>query len=513
MNTISTKNIYIVALVSLALGIFFNYLFYDKQIGVSFLLYVVLLLAGLFVFLFAFKISYDKRIFLFLPVILFFSVMIGLRDSMFLLFWNIVLTIILLLLLAHRIIGNKIKNNLFLDYLKTIVILPLNMLGKSFNALGRMISVGKGVKKLQRTSQITKGILITLPIVLFFLFLLSSADLVFKKLVTNLFIFNFNFDSEVVLQISLIFLFTLLWLGVYTYILENVSKTNNQPLSAVVSRYNFGNIEAGILFSTLNVLFLAFVIIQIKYLFAGHGAITQLGFTYAEYAHKGFGELIVVALLTFVLLFLAERYLERSENKSSLLFKILTGILIMFVLVIMTSAFIRLGIYEEAYGFTVLRILVQAFIIWLTAVFLWLAYKIIKGVEDRSFIFGIFLLVVLFFVVFNLLNPDSFVTRKNINQFTKTGTLDTIYLSTLSADAVPELIPLLEMSGVNDKYGNKLSGEVATALKIYYNPEVKHSWQSYNLSRSKAHKLINSKWDIISTLAAQNSSQEDVELK
>ena len=517
MPTLSTKRNYIVGLVSLGLGILFDYLFYDKQIGISFLIYVVLLLAVLFAFLYFFKVKYAKTIYWFLPVILFFALMVMARDNMFLLFWNIVLTIALLLLLTRNLIGFKIRNYLFLDYFKTAVLLPLNMLAKSFSAFGRMISVGKDLKEIPKISQVTKGILITLPIVLFFLFLLSAADLVFKKIVTNLFSFNFSFDPNVVAQIVWAIIFALIWLGVYTYILENASENEkekeNLPAPYFSNSYRFGNIEAGILFTTLNVLFLSFVIVQIKYLFAGHSAITKFGFTYAEYAHKGFGELIAVSLLTFALIYLAEKYIERSENKASRLFKILTGILMLLVLLIMASAFTRLSIYEQAYGFTLQRILVQAFIIWLAAVFLWLGYKIIKDVKDRPFIFGLFLSVIAFFVVFNLLNPDAFVVKKNINQFTNNRTLDTKYLSTLSADAIPSLILLLEMPNVLDKEGKQLSREVAITLKTYHDSTTKKNWQSYNVSHNQAMRLINSKWNLISSLAADNSSQGDLNAK
>lgn len=512
MNTLSSNKIYIIGTVSLMLGILFDYLFYDKQVGISFLIYVILLLLSLFGFLFFFKVLFDKTIVLFLPAILFFASMALVRDNEFLLFVNIVLVLGLLLLMAHHLIGRKIRSILFLGYLKTAVLLPLSMLAKSFNALGRMLSVGKGLKKNQKTFQIAKGILITLPIALFFVFLFSSADLAFKTLVTNLFNFNFSVNPDVISQIWLAVAFAVLWLGVYTYILEHISEKDDLTHSPIATRYKFGNIEAAILFATLIVLFLAFVIVQIKYLFAGNAAITELGYTYAEYAHKGFGELIGAALLTFALIFLVERYIERSENKPSTLFKILSSILVMLVLVITASAFMRLNVYEQAYGFTVLRVLVQAFIIWQAAVFLWLGFKIIKDVEDRSFVFGIFLSVIAFFIVFNLLNPDRFVARKNINQFAKTGRLDTKYLSTLSADAVPDLIPLLN-SELKDKYGNQLSGEIAVALNGFQDLLDDQSWQSYNLSRSRAGGLIKSKWSLISELVPKSAQGEIVKTK
>jgi hypothetical protein len=504
MNTISPKKLYIVGAASLALGIIFDYLFFDQLIGISFLIYVTLLCSGLFSFLFFFKIPFNKTIIWFLPIILFFALMVGVRENEFLLFWNIVLTLGLILLLARNTIGFKIKNYLFFDYVKTVIHLPFSMLEKSFTALGRMISLSKNLREGQKTAQIIKGVLITLPIVLLFFFLFSSADLVFNKLVIDIFKLNFSISPDTVAQILLAVIFAILWLGSYVYILENASPHNNSSISPIIQRYKLGNIEAGILFTTLSALFLTFVIVQIRYLFAGHEAIAELGYTYAEYAHKGFGELIGVALLTFGLIFLAERYIERSQNKPNLLFKILTGILIMLVLVIMASAFLRLAIYEQAYSFTLPRLLVQTFIIWLAAIFLWLSYKIIRSVADRPFIFGIFLSVIAFFVLFNLLNPDAFVARKNINQFATSGELDTKYLSSLSADAVPVLIPLLEMPGVKDKEGHPLSIEIAKTLKSYYESMSNQPWQSYHVSRHRALQLINSKLTPISTLVNQD---------
>lgn len=509
MSALSTKKIYLIGAVSLVLGLVFNYLFYNQFIGISFLIYIGLLLSILFSLLFIFKIPYQKKVIWYVPAIIFFALMVGVRENEFLLFWNIVLTLILLLLLAHQLIGRRLRKYLFIDYLLTVVPLPLQMLGKSFSSLGRMIMFVKNRDRSSKNTQIFKGIAITLPIVIFFLFLFSSADLAFNRIIGDIFNLNFHLSQSLSEQIWLTLVLTIIWLGVYTYILDNTGRDEHRHLDMPVRAFKFGNIEAGILFSSLSVLFLTFVIVQIKYLFAGHEAITKFGYTYAEYVHKGFGELIFVALLTFALIFLAERYIERRDNQASISFKILTGILIILVLVIMSSAFMRLGIYEQAYGFTLMRLLVQAFIIWLALIFVWLGYKIIRDIDDRSFIFGLFISVMTFFAVLNLLNPDAFIAQKNIDQFSKSETLDGHYLTTLSADAVPKLMPLLELPGIKDKEGNQLSVTIASSLKNYYEISVNQSWKSYNLSRNEALKLINIKWVDISFLAAQSSLQED----
>lgn len=490
MQTLSTKNIYTVGVVALILGLLFNYCFFDKQIGISFFVYIVLLLAGLFGMLWFFNIAYNKAVLWYLPLIVFFSGMIAIRDSMFLLFWNFVVTIGLLILMSHHLTGKSLKDYLLFDYVKTAFLLPLKSLAKSFSAIGRMLTVGKGLKENQKSSQVIKGIVITLPLLVFFLVLLSSADLVFNRLISSL--FKFNINPATAAQVWWALFFTFIWLGAYVFILEKAVPKASERAAGIPPGYKFGNIEAGILFGTLNVLFLVFVVIQIKYLFAGQSAITDLGLTYAEYAHKGFGELIAVALLTFGLIFATEKYIEKKDSHHFPFFKSLSAILVVLVLVIMASAFLRLSLYEQAYSFTLLRILVQGFILWLAAVFLWLGYKILFRMEDHTFALGIFLSVVAFFFIFNLLNPDALIARKNIERFAKADKLDGAYLSGLSADAAPEVAKLLDMGAS----GNNLPNIGAMVLSRYVKNE-STPWQSYNYSRQAAAKIAASKRDSI----------------
>lgn len=157
MNILSTKKIYIVGILALALGIVFTVLFYQKPVGVSFVIYAALLMAGLFALLAVCKVPYTKSSIWFVPGILFFSAMVAVRDNDFLQFFSSVLTIGLLLLLGHQLTGQRVKQYLFVDYIKTAVVLPFMMLGKAFNALGRMVSVGKGTKDSKKDPKLQKA--------------------------------------------------------------------------------------------------------------------------------------------------------------------------------------------------------------------------------------------------------------------------------------------------------------------------------------------------------------------
>ena len=57
MQKLSVKNIYIVAAGALALGILFDYFFLWKQPGIAFVVYVVLLVSGLYAFYYFFKLD------------------------------------------------------------------------------------------------------------------------------------------------------------------------------------------------------------------------------------------------------------------------------------------------------------------------------------------------------------------------------------------------------------------------------------------------------------------------
>ena len=135
------------------------------------------------------------------------------------------------------------------------------------------------------------------------------------------------------------------------------------------------------------------------------------------------------------------------------------------------------------------------------AVFLWLGYKILFLVNNRKFIFGIFVSVITFFVLFNLFNPEAFIVRKNVEQFAQSGKLDTEYLSTLSADAAPEISKLLNISGLTNKQGQTLPFAAADILKQEYKESKNNSWQSYNFSRNNALQLTEDNWEKISNLS------------
>jgi len=494
MNTLSSRRIIILSLVSLLLGVTFNYLFFQKQFGISVVVYIFFLPSAFFLLFHLFRINFNRSIYWYAIPLVFFSGMAAIRDNEFLLFWNCVMVLGILLVFIGHVIGKSIIKYEIVDYLRTGILLPIKIFLGFFSLLGRIFLANDKIGKNKKITQVVKGVVITIPILLILILLLSSSDLIFNRLVSK--IFFIQISEEIWFQTIIIAFVTLAWLGIFAYALENAKVVASPVVPADENKRKFGLIEAGILLGTTSLLFLIFVIIQVRYLFAGHDAIATFGYTYAEYAHKGFAELILVSLITFGIIFLLERFVLRSGQGHAKVFQWLCLILTVLIYIIMASAFLRLYIYEQAYSFTLLRILVQAFIIWLAAIFVWLLVKIFLSLKDSVFLFGVFVSVLLFFAVFNLFNPDNYIARKNIEQFAAAGKLDLKYLSTLSADAVPQIVKLLEYKGVNDNQGENLAESARLHLekmKTKLDGPSYQQWQSFNFSRARAIYIIDQK--------------------
>jgi hypothetical protein len=233
------------------------------------------------------------------------------------------------------------------------------------------------------------------------------------------------------------------------------------------------------------VLFLVFVLVQLRFLFGGHELVqTQVGLTYAEYAHQGFFELVAVALLVLPLLLCVDAIAKGSSR----VVRVLSGGLIALVLVVMASALQRLWIYQEQFGLTELRIYVTGVVLWLAVVFVWLAATVLSG-RRHLFATGAVLAGFVATLAINVLNPDALIVRTNLSR----PNPDVYYLGTLSDDAVPTLLARL------DTLEPPLRRDLAYALLV--RSTAPERWLSWNASRSRATSLLVAHRDELRKLA------------
>lgn len=191
--------------------------------------------------------------------------------------------------------------------------------------------------------------------------------------------------------------------------------------------------------TALVALFAAFVLVQVAVLFGGAGHVLGAGGpTYAGYARGGFWQLLAVTALTLAVLAAAARWAPRELPADRLLVRVLLGALTALTLVIVASALHRMHTYEQAYGFTRLRLVVSVGEAWLGSVLL---LVLAAGVRLRGRWLPEAAVATAVAALLGLAaaNPDGLIADRNVTRYAETGSIDLAYLSGLSADAVPAL--------------------------------------------------------------------------
>lgn len=476
----ATPRVYLLTVLAFAVGLVFNYLFFDKLPGVSVVIFVAIVIALTLWLCQRHGMSYRAGLWL-MGGALVFSLCVMVRDNGFLSFLNILATLGLLLLAIRSVMRERVIDFRLPDYLKTIFWLPFKILRRSLEAISLLFRPGQNSPAGRRTSVI-KGIVMALPFLVIFGLLFASADAAFKQFFTS--IFTFTIPDTVFGHLVFIVGPFVISLGVWALLFINSATKKSAPITESTTSLPVGSrsLETSIFLWLIAALFLVFIIFQVAYLFGGAANITAAGFTYAEYARRGFWELLIVAFITLLLLLVTDFYTQRSLPRLKW-FTLPSLVLIGEIFIIMTSSFKRLMLYQSAYGLTTLRLYVAGFIIFLAVIFALLALKLWREKRDSFFALGALLAMIAFLLSFNLLNPDNFITRQNVARFGQTGAIDMEYLASLrSADAVPALL---------DVYG-RLPKEVQEPLfgslemiTQRLEKDATH-WESFNISRRAA---------------------------
>jgi len=324
---------------------------------------------------------------------------------------------------------------------------------------------------------IVKGVLLALPLLLVFGALFMAADAAFENLVTG--VIGLNLDQ---FFSHLVFAGFLAWVaGGYLrsgLLARQPDLTRLDPPAT----FTLGPLETGVILGLLNALFLLFVLVQFRYFFGGSATIhASTGLTYAEYARRGFFELVTVAALVLPTL-LVGHWLQSGASER--LFRWLAGTLVALLYVIMVSAVQRMLLYQQAFGLTELRLYTTVFMAWLAIVFGWFLLTALRGLREH-FAFGALVSALTILAALHVLNPDAFIVRTNLARTESRTPFDGAYAASLSADAVPVLL----------EEGVVLSAEQRTELLTRWTSTSGSDWRTWNWGRSQARQAVRASLD------------------
>lgn len=248
-----------------------------------------------------------------------------------------------------------------------------------------------------------------------------------------------------------------------------------------------GPVEIGVVLGLVDLLFLAFVIVQVPYLFGGMDFVQNTpDFKLAEFARRGFGELVAVAALVLPILLVSHWLLKKDSPAASKLFKALAGIQIVLLFVIMASAVQRIMLLTGSlgYGMTTTRFYPLVFILWLSIVFVWFALTVMRGARQH-FAWGALWSALVLLGALHVFNPDAFIARRNIELMKQGREYDARYnVRQLSADAIPALIEGMPFMNLEDR--------CTTLNGLLYGSSLENNYdfRSWNWSRSVALRLM-----------------------
>jgi hypothetical protein len=471
-----------VGLIGLALGVAFEILFYGHALGISFPIWVVLALAALAAAAMVEKVSLRWGSVLLCAPILFLAAMASIRLEPLSVFLDVVLTLALLALLVRSFRAGRLADYGWVDFGLALGWVPIEAFARPWSTLGT-IQQGLIDDRGGRPGlfAVVRGAILAIPILAIFLVLLSAADLVFGKYVESaLRWFDLARLADWAGRGLVILIVSVFCLGAIIAALRDASDRRLMVERGIAIKPFLGFTEATIVLVSVDVLFALFVVVQFAYFFGGEANVTAAGFTYSEYARRGFGELVAVGLLSLGLIMASAAVTRRETDRQTTLFNGCSAVLVAMVVVILVSAMKRLLLYEQAYGFTRLRTYTHVAILWMAVVFVAFLFLLIGGRLQR-FAPVCAAATIGFAVTLNLLNVDAFIVNRNGSRLSATGELDVEYLAGLSEDALPGLAELTRDAPVEQR--TKLLPELACWERQLEARQREIGWQSTNLGR------------------------------
>lgn len=478
-------------LCSAILAVCFDQMFHDSivsgaPIGLGLSAMVISFIAVLIFMAVKTKLPGRRRSLYFLMPALLLSIGCVWRDSHTLCALDGYLIIFFLFMSSASMQGCKMLAAGVSRYLQLLFCLYDSLLIKPFDLLLVKLNWSEFNSQNQnaKVAAVLRGLLISLPLLFTFGCLLASADAAFEGIIKKG--LQFNYNSVVNHTSIVIFAF----LGACGFLHAMFSgKLQSKDISLDdMPKFTLGAIEVCTITGALNFLFLSFVIVQFQYFFGGASVVALTnGLTYAEYARRGFFELVtVVSLVLPLLLFLDWSFLKKSRT-GIFIFRGLTLLQISMLFVMMAAAVKRMMLYQCEYGQTELRLYTTAFMGLIAIIFIIFSFTVLRGYRS-SFAFASIMAGLAVTAALHFANPDAMIVQANLERAQHGKAFDVDYNLSLSKDAVPVLVA--GMKGLNE--------QDQTRVKYYLNYGYANAtryrdWRHWNWSRAQADKTIGQK--------------------
>ena len=426
-----------------------------------------------------------------LIIILPISLCFALFDNIVLKFFNSLFLISLVLLHASISFGlnteEKYSMKWFLKILSLGIIMPFTNMNKAFICVKEeLIKDDRQHAQLSSFKKIFIGCLLGIPLMLIAGFLLIFSDAAFEGVIDWL-ISQLNFDLIAAFQHILAYvLLSFPFMG-FLYTLTHKDKTQEtEALHKSPKVYHKLDFIISITIVTLlSSIYILYIFSQFTYFFSAFKGILPDNYTYAEYARRGFFEMLPLCGLNLgVIILLNLLTTGNSEKKNSTVIKGYTTFILSFTLFIIITALAKMVMYMNIYGLTLKRVFVTWILILVVISFILIGIKLYRNhFRLTKYLFISFCIL---YLSLNYSNIDYLIAKYNFNLYTtkQVNTIDSF--GDLSSSGVSLYIQLAELQPSIDPPLHQ------TYLYYYYKNIIQDNrdWREDNLS----HYLAVQKW-------------------
>ncbi|GBC82415.1 hypothetical protein HRbin10_01538 [bacterium HR10] len=327
----------------------------------------------------------------------------------------------------------------------------------------------------RRVATMGIGLLLAIPSVLIFGALFASADPVFDKMVDSLIGVTLkSLASHVILTMGLA------WTAAgYLWTHAAARRVTPPALSPVTLGYT----PMVTVLGATALVFALFILVQAQSLFGGEAFVqAQTGLTYAEYARRGFFQMVFAAALALPLVYVAWFAAgSPADARSAAGLRLIMALQLGLTTLVLVSALWRLGLYVRAYGLTEDRLYGVAVLLWIATVIALFVPTVLRG-RPTGVVHGMIVAAVVILAALNLADPAALVARYNLAHQER-RTVDVNYLTRLSADAVPVIVARLQDVPSADRCA------LVHALMRRHGASPP-DWRGWNLARARARRAL-----------------------
>ena len=429
---------------ALFLSLWQSLLFWKQDLGISVLLFTIPII-WITTKLLKGNIKNKKALLISIPIIVLSSTYFVFDNIEFYLLNIVVIPILYLIMIIWDISDFNIKSIIYKIIL--MIFEPLNYIGdvikavfKEFKSKEKSEQIGEKKEK----NNIFKAVCLTGIVAIIVIGLLCSADNEFAKIFKVIFkdmnIFNV---PELTIRIITIIIAFFYFAGFFMNMLDK--ENGLKEFEEEEKKEKKESYTIRMMMTALNIIYLIFCFTQIKVLF------TEQNIKYSEFARKGFFQLMIVSLINIVMILKANNTNLKETEKQVKYKKAMCISMIIFTLVIIISAFARMTLYQQNYGYTRLRVLVDWALI--TEIILLIPTIIYILKNKINLIKTYFVIIVTMYCIVNFVNIDKFIVKNNINRYKETGNIDLNYLIEMNNTDLVE--QLLELDNTEFKYSEK----------------------------------------------------------